>query len=142
LLPEATRRFPKIREVAESMTGIATPFTTRDLERRMSPIGIGLWEGVQMLWHAGILGVEIALRSDAIAGWRSILPERAYKRSVNTQNEGFHRWYFFVYNWEGEANELLQRYTAPAETDVHCILHPSTYEYLLPSVTTEWPIGI
>jgi hypothetical protein len=143
LVTEAQRRFPKIRDVVDCLRGIGSPFSTDDLAKRIRSVGVDLWEAVQMLWHAGVLGVEVVPRQmQEAAKLRTILPETAHKRDTASSGEIVHRWYFFEYDWDGEARELLQRYGDPGDTDARCVLHPKTYEYLLPAVITNWPLGI
>lgn len=137
LVTEAARRFPSFSEITERLRGITVPFTTDDLRKRLP--GIDIARAIDELWQSGVMGVEVIVTDDNQA---PTLPKQTLKINKDLHGREHKRYYFFEYNWDGEANELLMRYRSPG-SEVRCVLHPKTFEYLLPAnVTSEYPIGI
>lgn len=145
LITEAGRRFPKIREIVDAMKGIRVPFEIDELKGRLQFDGTQLKDAIEMLWSAGIIGVQVEPKSEAsINVINSFLPKRAYKMFRNMNYMIFHRWYLFEYNWDGDANSLINNMFLNSPDGIaKFVAHPKVFEYLLPSnVATDCPIGV
>ena len=128
--------------------GLSVPFRVDDLKKRykkvkesdVSPFKLN--EIVAQLWQSGIVGVEIVPKSEQIVNsFIHVLGREGFRQYNLSGGKKLYRWYFFEYNFDGKPNELMKRYEHTEEADARLVLHPSTFEYLLPNVYRVCPIG-
>ncbi len=141
LVVEGARRYPKLRELVEKLRGIQNPFSKSELAKRATCV-CGVDEAVDILWQSGIIGVELKCGDGSHIERDIVLPKDAHRMYKNAAKVICHTWTLFEYNWEGEPHEVLRNYEADPDMQVAFILHPKSFESLLPKVANDWPIGI
>jgi len=148
-LPEVERKYSDAYQIIKLVHGLSIPFKVGDIKKRYireqgcEPLPSELNDIIDRLWTSGIIGVEIVPQSEQVTNsLRSILPEEGFRQyNLSGGRKKISRWYFFEYNWTGKPIELLNRYEKPEETNAQLVLHPRTFEQLLPTVNRECPIG-
>lgn len=146
-IPEVERKFSNTMDMVDLLYGISVPFDIDNIKKRFEKTQKGeinpfkLNEVVDQLWESGIIGVEIYPKTDqATDSIREILNTNGL-RTYTVGKDNKSRWYFFEYNWHGKPAELISRYNDNTNIDARLVLHPRTFEYLLPSVSRDFPIG-
>ena len=143
VITEARRKFRKMDETVEYIKGMKVPFSKDDLKKRLqNSKSIYLQDAIDMLWQAGILGVEVSTRDGASHNLTGLLPEQGLRIYKNSKGKQLHRWYYFEYNYEGDANEFFVRFDGEPNIDVQFIFHPTTFEIFCGRVSIQCPIGI
>jgi hypothetical protein len=143
VITEARRKFPKMDDTIEIIKGVKVPFTKEDLKKRLQRSNVvGFEESIEMLWQAGILGVEIAANDKSFQPLKALLPAHGQRFYKNVEGKVLHRWYYFEYNYEGDANEFFVRFESERNVDVQFVFHPTTFETLSGKVSLQNPIGI
>lgn len=143
LLAETSRRHPDVKRMFYLLRGMRVPFSLDELKKRVSdaPEGFKLNYALEILWSSGIIGIQITSSTEkATQLLRHNLGTdglRVYEKG----NNKLYKWTFFEYNRDGEPLELMDHYGAEKDIDVQLVLHPKTFESLLPHVSMDSPVG-
>ncbi len=149
-MPEIKRKYgdDEVAVLLSLFTGISMPFTIENIKRRYSrkrdteagPARLN--SIIEELWTSGIIGVEIIPVSEGkISMLSGTLPKEALCR-YTTNGKNIFRWYLFAYNWEGDPIQLILRYEKSDEANAGFVLHPRTFQHLLPRLPKDFPIGV
>ena len=142
LLREGERRYPSLRRLIAEFRGIRIPFDEDELRRRAQKAGTGPRDAANILWETGFLGVGAKCESDPSVGrLKALLLEGTYRRFKNASGQIFHKWYFFEYNTRGSAETVRDSFQDYAEVNSDYVLHPVTFEDLLPRLPSTCPVG-
>ncbi len=147
-IAEAGRRFPGLRACVEQLFGLAVPFSTSDLDKRLKSMRdaycgtANVSEALLRLWNAGLIGLEIyATDASKVESLQQRLGSGLRTYGADHQIK-YRRWYVFEYNTRRENfTSTMQGYTNEDGIVVNLILHPMTFEYLTPVVARDCPKG-
>lgn len=149
-IPEVRRKYgdDEVEVLMSLLSGISMPFKIDDIKKRYRRIRdteampTRLNNIIMELWKSGIIGVEIIpiLESNIPTLLEELPKETLCSYTTNIRN--ISRWYLFAHNWEGDIIQLLLRYENSEEATAGFVLHPRTFQDLLPRSHKICPIGI
>lgn len=144
LLIEGKRRFNYLEKIEKALFGLSVPFTTDDLKKRLEKYDLDLNNALDILWNVGIVGVMAETDNhDTIKWLNQTFGTEAKRIFYNKENKAFIRWFWFEYNWESDAPDIIDRLKSLSDVNVSLVLHPRTFEFFVPqNVTKNCPIGI
>jgi hypothetical protein len=149
-IPELRRKYgdDEVALLLGLLDGISMPFTVDTIKKKYGRVKgtdampARLNSIVEKWWTSGIIGVEIVPASESrIPILSHTFPREAFCRYV-TNGRSIYRYYLFEYNWEGDPTQLLLRYEKSEEATAGFVLHPRTFQQLLPRPGTDCPIGV
>lgn len=144
LLIEAGRKYPKIHTLAEQLRGLAIPFAMEKLKERAERGGVDVNQALDVLWHAGVVGVTaVPVSERAVSHLIAVLSEDAHMIFENENHERRDRWTWFEYNLEGTPTKLIEALRGLAEVEWGLVLHSKALEFFAPhSFDRSCPTGI
>lgn len=105
-----------------------------------------LYYTIKQLWESGIIGIEVVpspeITSLHLRELRNMLPSEGYIKYNLKGGKNIDRWYYFEYNWNKSPHILIKRFENADDGKARFILHPSTFEMLLPTIHSDCPIGV
>lgn len=146
---EMGRKYSKtdIQYVRDLVSKIPVPFNLDHLIKRhkiikKETIKPGeLVDITKKLWESGLIGIEVIPQSNSIRDLLGIFGREGFREYKPKSGDAVSRWYFFEYNTNQPPSVLLNRFEQATDGEANYILHPSTFEFLLPDVKRACPIG-
>jgi hypothetical protein len=146
---ELRRKYSKtdILYVKDLVTGISVPFELDDLKQRHKDLkGSDIKPGelinlAEKLWESGLIGVEINPCHESIRDLMNFLGMEGFRKYILKGGDSIAKWFFFEYNWNQSPFVLKKRFESEKDGKASFVLHPSTFEFLLPTVDKTCPIG-
>lgn len=156
---EMERRYKRIDipYIIDLVSGLSIPFGLDDIVNRhkilMQEQNIKpgqLYYTLRQLWESGIIGIEITPPPEATSvimrHLRNILPSEGYIKHTWKSGKVIERWFFFEYNWTESQPPfaLIKRFgnAKGKDGEAQFVLHPATFEKLMPSYRSEYPLGV
>jgi len=133
--------------VRDLVSKIPVPFKLDHLIRRHESIkkaDIKPWEIIDIekkLWESGLIGIEITPQPSSVRDLLGYFGREGFRQYDLKGGATLVRWYFFEYNYNQPPSVLLNRFEQAVDGEASFVLHPSTFEFLLPIVSKACPIG-
>jgi hypothetical protein len=96
---------------------------------------------IKKLWESGLVGVEIDPQQDSLRSLLGLFGREGFRQYQPQSGDPITRWYFFEYNTKQTPSALMNRFDQAKDGEASFVLHPSTFEFLLPIVSKACPIG-